>query len=446
MLAFAYLFLFWLLFILNLFFLSFDVAKVLPETKGPSVLGLMRASNALLVAHVGLGIVRAGGYPPARRRVCRACCFVAGGLLVTMQLNLSMLSDLRWHWYHSFHADDRELAHAERIEHYTRAIECFPGKMSEDEYLGRAHAYRLAGDHARAVTGYDEYFRCVEESPWEDTGEPDAFCGRAMSLLELGERERAGEDSAEALRILEIEGEDAASSPQSGSDIVATLLRHLDESDWTLVDLGGTEIVTGLMSLLETERAEAAALPLGKLGDTRAVPALLKAFDSAWGRDPRLVSAVAQALGDIGDRRATGALIRTLTGCPSDWARERAAMALESVGDEAAVPALLAALDRDSDDDTRAAAAYALYGISGGKLPVAVHSSYGYAHVSYVKQDDGRIGLRVFYGRTIVTEEEVRAWAVDYLQKNPRAAGKYNRLLVPTGAFGDAPEDETESW
>jgi hypothetical protein len=80
-----------------------------------------------------------------------------------------------------------------------------------------------------------------------------------------------------------------------------------------------------------------AALVLGKLGDKRAVPALLQALHD----DNETVRGVAAtSLGRIGDRQAANALLRTSSGDPSEFVRAQARKALELVAQGGAEPAV----------------------------------------------------------------------------------------------------------
>jgi HEAT repeat protein/TPR repeat protein len=110
---------------------------------------------------------------------------------------------------------------------------------------------------------------------------------------------------------------------------------------------------------------EKAALALGKLGDTTAVPALIDALknDTYWARE------AAMALGELGDSLAVQVLIETLKDESSMQddstrgfkaaVRERTATALGKLGDRSAVPALIAAL-KDEYSSVRWEAATAL--------------------------------------------------------------------------------------
>lgn len=92
-----------------------------------------------------------------------------------------------------------------------------------------------------------------------------------------------------------------------------------------------------------------AAWWLGKfrVEDSEAVDALLAALNDEIDRSPDggypLRRNAARALGKIGDRRAVPALIESLN-CPDFYVREAAAQALEEIGDRSAIPALLALL------------------------------------------------------------------------------------------------------
>ncbi len=431
-----------------------DVMVSLPQTKYQLMLYLMRMTNAMLIVCVALRFVQCRPMPRQRRRAYRAACIATGGVLLAMQLNLKMHGDMCMHFWHSHHAADTKLPPAERIEHYTAAIDHFPGEMSKDEYLGRAHAYRLTGEHARAVAGYDEYQGVLASSPWECDPGASTYCGRAISLLEIGEPERAREDFAKALEQLEVEAE--APAFRRGAEITAFLLRHPAWSIKILSRLGGPDVVTGLIALLKTEHAEKAARALGKIGDARAVPTFLKVLDAAGEQDYRLVGKIAEALGRIGDARAVSALVRALVRHAHDWTRERTAMALARIAEQetkkqavtedgpalegAAIPALLVALDLETDNDLRAAAVYALYRMFGGDLHVPISSWYDDVH--YRKGNDGLIELLDWNDKAVVTEKEVSAQARRYLKRHPDAAREYEHLLSPVADEDAAVVDE----
>ncbi len=100
---------------------------------------------------------------------------------------------------------------------------------------------------------------------------------------------------------------------------------------------------------------------LGKIGDARAVDALLQCLQDAQ-EDKDLRWAAAYALGQIGDARAVDALLPCLQDAQEDKdLRQEAAKALGQIGDTRAVEALLPCLqDAQENKDRRQAVAYAL--------------------------------------------------------------------------------------
>lgn len=91
-----------------------------------------------------------------------------------------------------------------------------------------------------------------------------------------------------------------------------------------------------------------AARTLGKLGDIRAVPALIRVLDDS---DALERVAAAKALSDLGDERGVSALTNALNDS-DDFVRALAAEALVGVADIGMVPALISAL-KNSDDLAR---------------------------------------------------------------------------------------------
>jgi HEAT repeat protein len=97
---------------------------------------------------------------------------------------------------------------------------------------------------------------------------------------------------------------------------------------------------------------------LGRLGDKRSVPVLLKVLDD---RAPRLRKEAVLALGTLADERALSLLIGKLRDDPDAHVRAMAAHALGLAGDARAVEPLLAALqDKDEHAAVRGMAAETL--------------------------------------------------------------------------------------
>ncbi len=122
--------------------------------------------------------------------------------------------------------------------------------------------------------------------------------------------------------------------------------------------LGDTSAVPPLIVALQDENEfvrQKAGEALGQLGDISAVPALIAALQD---NDNNVRKSVAKALGNLGDIAAVPALIAALQDNDSD-VRGNTALALENLGDVAAVPALIAAL-QDAEIYVRIIAAGAL--------------------------------------------------------------------------------------
>jgi len=92
----------------------------------------------------------------------------------------------------------------------------------------------------------------------------------------------------------------------------------------------GARVVDLLVEQLDSEELDvrqAAVTALGRIGDGRAVPALVRALDS----DPELVIGAAGALANIGDRRAFDALLQFI-GHPYAAVRQAVIAAINSIG------------------------------------------------------------------------------------------------------------------
>jgi HEAT repeat protein len=123
--------------------------------------------------------------------------------------------------------------------------------------------------------------------------------------------------------------------------VIEALVRH------------GTRVTALLIEQLDAadlETRQAAAVALGRIGDARAVPALVRGLTD----DPELVIAAAGALGSIGDRRAFEALLG-LVGHPAAAVRQAVVGALNSLGHPDLEARTLALLD-DPDPHVRESA------------------------------------------------------------------------------------------
>lgn len=128
-------------------------------------------------------------------------------------------------------------------------------------------------------------------------------------------------------------------------DGLETLVEDLADADPTVSPEWVT--VRGLVDWLDADYPEfrmVAAAVLGRLGEERALPALLEAVTDS---DPRVRSRVVRALGRLADPRSVDALASRLDD-PDPSVRRGAARALGEVRTEAALDALVpAALDDD---------------------------------------------------------------------------------------------------
>lgn len=139
------------------------------------------------------------------------------------------------------------------------------------------------------------------------------------------------------------------------------------DSDVNVDHLEEEQDVEGLIRALKDKdylTRKEAARALKKVGDERAVPALIESLRyKSWHSDYVVLSSVrensAEALGKIRDTRAIPALIQSMEDDPDEEVRLKAALALGELGDKEAVDALIAALD-DSNWSVRRTAANAL--------------------------------------------------------------------------------------
>jgi HEAT repeat protein len=122
--------------------------------------------------------------------------------------------------------------------------------------------------------------------------------------------------------------------------------------------IGDVRAVPALISALKDSQADVrrnAASALGKIGDTSAVVPLLEALcdTHAWVRGNAVI-----ALGKIGDASILPTLYRMLKDTDS-WVRENTLVALGNIGDIIAVPDLIHSL-KDDNREVRRNAAFAL--------------------------------------------------------------------------------------
>lgn len=134
--------------------------------------------------------------------------------------------------------------------------------------------------------------------------------------------------------------------------------------------IGDRRAVPALMEALQAPSKYVrhyAAWALGTLADRQAVPALMTALRN---EDQDLRRYAAKSLGEIGDRQAALALIVALQD-EDGGARQYAAEALGKIRDTRAVPALTATL-RDEDSGARRYAAWALGNIGDARAVPAL--------------------------------------------------------------------------
>jgi HEAT repeat protein len=141
----------------------------------------------------------------------------------------------------------------------------------------------------------------------------------------------------------------------------------------------GPDAVGPLIAALADPRidvASGAASVLGKLGDRRAVPALIPLLAKNAGGSGIVA---AEALGYLGDSESVGALIAAMNGDDSEL-QGGAARALGYIGDERAVSSLIEAMGSE-DLSLRHIAIEALTGIGEGSIPylteALLHSERG---------------------------------------------------------------------
>jgi len=144
------------------------------------------------------------------------------------------------------------------------------------------------------------------------------------------------------------------------------LLKLVEDSDSdvrsraadALGNIGDDRAIGGLLKLVEDSDSDVrwmAADALGKIGDAQAIPGLLKLVEHSH---HYVRWSAADALGNIGDAQAIGGLLKLLEDSDSDL-RWIAADALGKIGDAQAIGGLLK-LVKDSNSGVRRRAAYAL--------------------------------------------------------------------------------------
>lgn len=174
------------------------------------------------------------------------------------------------------------------------------------------------------------------------------------------------------------------------------------------------ELVSLLLSHLQKEKSpgvrRAVAEALGKLGDPRAVPALIEVLKHD---NKKVRRAAAEALGIIGSREAVPALIQAL-GINRGWrdagVPEAAAEALGKLGAPEAVPALVEAL-REETLSIQIAAAKALGAIAA---PEAVRPLIeAYWESGRLLRETYRLSLKSIFLRLLLPLGKETAKAVE---------------------------------
>lgn len=177
------------------------------------------------------------------------------------------------------------------------------------------------------------------------------------------------------------------------------------DSDVNVEYLEEERDVEGLIRALKDQdylTRKEAARALKKVGDERAVPALIEALHyKSWHSDYIILSSVrensAEALGKIGDTMAIPALIDSMEDDPDDEVRLKATWALGELGDPEAVDALITTLE-DKNWGVRRTAANALGRIGDDRAVPALIKALEdndwhvrkYAAVSLGKMQDKR--------------------------------------------------------
>jgi HEAT repeat protein len=203
---------------------------------------------------------------------------------------------------------------------------------------------------ARALAAlHDRYERLHGEGSYvADLSRAAINPAGAQSLLEALEEAGAGELRPLALVVGWLEG-------AAVERALTRLLGHQDARGEVLEALvrHGSGVTDLLIEQLESEDLEirkAAVLALGRIGDARAVPALIEVLEE----DAELTIAAADALAKIGDPRAFESLLARV-GDPSAAVRQAVIGALNSLGSPE-MPARVLPLLSDADPNVRESA------------------------------------------------------------------------------------------
>ena len=216
-----------------------------------------------------------------------------------------------------------------------------------------------------------------------------------------------------------------------------------------LGNLDDTSAVPSLIEALSDGHADgrmSAAAALGKLGDNTAVPALIKVLsdsdtfdESAMPPLLRIQSpsfldtfarmAAAEALGELGDTCAVPALIKALSD-GKGGVRNAAAQALGKVGDQSAVPSLIRAFS-DSDEGVREAAAGAL-----GRFGVTEASQLTMA--SLTAEPPPMVGVIFSLAGSVTNQGEGPAFNVSLTLSSPALAGEQHTELAYEVSTGES--------
>ncbi len=284
------------IFCLCLTFEAYAGAWLHPGAWGLSPLALAKTVNLLFLAYLALALA-AFAAGPHRRNRARWVVYVAGvALLVLLQVAISRTGDLAWHVHYTSHGTRGRQDAAKRVELCSSAIELFPGMpISAEAHLGRANALRSLGRHERAVEDYTAALALVGE--WTT-----ALLGRSISLRALGRIEDADNDVRAASREMSFRQEPGWLEGGRAPDAVEVIIRGGLFREIRRLRL--TEAVPALVRYLDRchrERYEKpcaayrAVLALAVIGDTVAVPALLKALSPSATRPVRSAAGAARA-------------------------------------------------------------------------------------------------------------------------------------------------------
>ena len=137
---------------------------------------------------------------------------------------------------------------------------------------------------------------------------------------------------------------------------------HQEAAAWALGELRDPAAIPALIeSMTNPSVGEISLVSLARIGSVEAVEPILSRFDDSWWYPGQ--AAAARTLGELGDRRACPTLSRLLSTSPRSDVRRAAAKALGRIGGQDAVAPLIVALS-DPDEQTAIEARDALGSIA----------------------------------------------------------------------------------